>query len=404
MAYAAAGMGGKELDINNASVRIAISVLGRFHAFYLARELDRHGCLDCLITSYPAWATEQWGVRKELVRSLWPVEVGRRILPEPIARWLQDRGTIRDAYDLLAARRLPPDPDLVVAWSGSAEKTLRRAGEMGATAIVERGSCHIRTQREILKEEYRRHGLEPDIPSETVVEKEETEYRVADRIVVPSKFVERSFLAQGTKQEKLIRVPYGVNPEEFEPVEKDDSTFRVVFAGALSVRKGIYYLLRAFYELNLSDAELLLLGAARDESNVWLSRYGRNVRHPGHVPQEELDHWYSQGSVFVLPSVEEGMACVQLQAMACRLPLICTPNTGGGDLIRDGKEGFIVPIREVEALKERIYWCYRHRNELRGMGRAARRRVLEQYTWQDYGNRIVSAYRDNIRSRDSSSD
>lgn len=375
-------------------MKVTVSVLGRFHAFYLARELDRLGFLDRLITSYPAWWAARWGVPTNHVRSLWPVEGARRVLPRSLRRWLQRRGTLHRAYDVLAARGVPARSDVVVAWSGSAERTIRRAREAGAWTIVERCSSHMRTQREILREEYARHGLEPDLASSKAVEQEEREYEVADRIAIPSSFVEQTFLDRGVAPDKLLRIPYGVDPEEFEPVPKEDDIFRVVFAGALGVRKGTRYLLEAFAGLDLPDAELLLLGTTREEAKPWLARYRAQVRHPGHVPQRELYRWYSQGSVFVLPSVEEGMAYVQLQAMACGLPLICTPNTGGEDLIREGEEGFVVPIRDVEALQERLVWGYEHREELREMGRAARQRVLREFTWRDYGERAVAAYRD----------
>ncbi len=147
-------------------MKVTVSVLGRFHAFYLARELDHHGCLDRLITSYPAWAAARWGVPKHRVRSLWPVEAGRRALPRSLRDRLQRRGTVQWEYDALASRSLPAEPDIVVAWSGSAERTLRRARKRGAVAIVERGSAHMRAQREILREEYARYGhvIEPDLP------------------------------------------------------------------------------------------------------------------------------------------------------------------------------------------------------------------------------------------------
>lgn len=375
-------------------MKVTISVLGRFHAFYLARELDRRGHLDRLITSYPAWATARWGVPKQRVRSLWPVEAARRVLPDLLHRWLSRRRALQEAYDIWAARTVPGTSDLVVAWAGSAERTLRRAREARAVAVVERGSAHIRAQRRILREEYNRHGLEPHLALGAAVEQEEREYELADRIAVPSSFVERTFIEQGVPREKVIRVPYGVDPGEFSPVPKEDDVFRIVFAGALGVRKGTKYLLEAFGELDRPDAELLLLGAAQHEAEPWLDRYSKDVRHPGHVPQEELYRWYSQGSVFVLPSLEEGMAMVQLQAMACGLPLICTPRTGGEDLIREGKEGFVVPVRNVGALQDRLVWCYDNREKLEEMGRAARRRVVNEFTWEDYGRRIVGAYRE----------
>ena len=83
---------------------------------------------------------------------------------------------------------------------------------------------------------------------------------------------------------------------------------------------------------------------------------------------------------------------VLLQAMACGLPVIATTNTGALDVVREGVDGFIVPIRSVEAIKEKILWCYEHREEAREMGLAGHQRVSVGFSWDDYGNRLFAAY------------
>jgi glycosyltransferase involved in cell wall biosynthesis len=94
--------------------------------------------------------------------------------------------------------------------------------------------------------------------------------------------------------------------------------------------------------------------------------------------------------VFVLPSIVEGRALVQQEAMACGLPLIATRNAGGDDLIREGETGFLVPIRSPEALAEKISWCDAHRERISGMGIAAQKRAAE-YTWRGYGETVLAA-------------
>jgi glycosyltransferase involved in cell wall biosynthesis len=89
----------------------------------------------------------------------------------------------------------------------------------------------------------------------------------------------------------------------------------------------------------------------------------------------------------------EGLALVQLEAMACGIPLITTPNAGGSDIITDGVEGFVIPIRNVDVLKEKLEWCYSHPLELAEMGRAARRKA-EQMTWNLYHQRLANQVQD----------
>ena len=112
----------------------------------------------------------------------------------------------------------------------------------------------------------------------------------------------------------------------------------------------------------------------------------------GPKPQSQLPWYYSQGTIFCLPSIEDGMGYVLLEAKACGLPVICTTNTGAEDIVREGIDGFVVPIRDVDALKTRILWAYDHRSLCSEMGRVARENALLGNRWDDYGDRILAAY------------
>jgi glycosyltransferase involved in cell wall biosynthesis len=375
-------------------MRVTISVGGRFHAFNLAHQLLKRGHLRCLITSYPKFEVRKYGIPRSKVKSLLVKELlerGWRRLPTALQGAYNPQYLIHEAFDRLACRRLEPS-DITVGWSSFFLRTMRVAKQMGAVTIVERGSSHMLYQQEILREEYGQLGLMPTLAHPRIVEKELEEYEQADYIAVPSHFVKRTFLERGTPEEKLIYVPFGVDLDEFGQVPKDDDRFRVVYAGGMTIRKGVHFLLQAFCELNLPNAELFLVGAMREEMQHFFKRYEDRFTWIGHVPQRELHKYYSQGSVFVLASLEEGLAMVLPQAMACGLPVICTENTGGSDIIRDGVDGFIIPIRETEAIKEKLLFLYDNPDLCRKMGRSAQERVATGFTWDDYGERIVRAY------------
>jgi len=188
-------------------------------------------------------------------------------------------------------------------------------------------------QCRLLREEYASLGLHWEETPHPTVERELREYELADRVFMPSLFVERSFLARGFPAERLFRNGFGVDLSRFTPGGKKDKVFRVIYAGSLSVRKGIHHLVRAFKEANIPSSELLLVGGVLPETDRLIDAPDSRIRRVGHVPQAELPAIYRTGSVFAMASVEEGQALVQAQALACGLPLVCTTNTGGEDFL-----------------------------------------------------------------------
>lgn len=380
-------------------MKVSISVGSRFWAFDLAAQLQKRDHLHRLITSYPKFKAMEWDIPSEKIVSLLSHELigrGWRKLPYFFRSTWNIQFWHSNRFDRLASCYIPEDTDLYVGWSSKSERGLSRAKEFGAVTVLERGSSHIEYQRDILKEEYERYGLKPHLPHPEIVEKEKREYELADYIAIPSTFVERTFWNKGIRN-KLIKIPFGVDLSCFQQLPKQDNVFRVVFAGRMSLRKGVHYLLRAFAELSLPDAELWLLGNKVEEISPFFKQYQDSFCYLGHRPQAELHKYYSQCSVFIMPSIEEGLSMVQLQGMACGLPLICTTNTGGDDLVEDGQEGFIVPIRDVEAIKEKILYLYKNQDVCYQMGQAAKHKVQRGFTWDDYGENVVNAYQNMLK-------
>lgn len=384
-------------------MRVGVSVFGRFHAFNLAHELQKRDSLGQLITSYPRQEVRKYLIEDAHITSiLWP-EVARRLYFRAQARAQLGNlplALLAEHFDRVAARRLNADLDLIVGWSSFTEHTLERARARGTMTILERGSSHIEYQREILLEEASLQGVRIPLPHPRVVQKELREYDTADYIAVPSEFARRTFIARGVKSDRLLTIPFGVDLEQFRPLPvSSDGTFRLIFVGAMTFRKGLQYLLQAWSNLRLSRAELILVGARAPETDSLFDRYEGTFRYTGPVPQTRLPEFYSHSSVFVLPSIEEGMAMVIPQAMACGLPIICTTNSGGEDLVGDGSEGYVIPIRDVPSLEDRILTLYRDAALRRDMGARAVRKVSVGFTWDDYGSRAHAAYRRILTSR-----
>jgi glycosyltransferase involved in cell wall biosynthesis len=376
-------------------MQVSITVPGRWHAFTLAQQLFKRGSLKQLITSYPKFAVSRWGIPQEKVTTFVIKEAltrGFQALPAFLKNKYNPQYLILNSFDRFASSKISKT-DILVAFSGSALSTLKAAKKLGAITVLERGSSHICFQSNILTQEYELFGFKYKATHPRIIEKELLEYSEANYISIPSSFVRKTFVTNKVDDNKLIQIPFGVDLGEFKKIPKVDNVFRVIYAGGLSLRKGVYYLLKAFSDLSLPKSELLLIGKLTDEIKPILRKFSGSFRSIGHIPQHELNRYYSQGSIFVLPSVEEGMALVQLQAMACGLPLISTTNTGAEDFIEDGKEGFIIPIRSVEAIKEKILFFYENPEKRELMSAAAQRKVECGFTNNDYGDRIFAAYK-----------
>ena len=388
-------------------MEVIVSCGGKFHAFNLAELLDKRGHLHKLITSFYSQTKgllpefrkdkEQIALAK-VITNILPSIVGRGFNKIPVIRDLANWNYYSmEIFDNWAKDQIN-ECDLFVGWSGFSLKSLQKAKSFGAVTVLERGSSHILFQKAILEEEYSNCGTKSKPIDYRVVEKELLEYQEADYISIPSEFVKETFIKKGFDSKKLIHVPYGVDLSNFKQIQKNDKTFRVIFLGGLTLRKGLHYLLQAFSELRLSDAELMLIGSVSTEIKPFLNKYSDSYRYVGKIPHLELYKYLSQGSVFVLPSIEEGLAMVIPQAMACGLPAICTTNTGGADIVRNDKEGFIIPIRDISALKEKILYLYENEAERKRMSELSLKRVTE-FTWDAYGENIIDKYKEIIKRK-----
>lgn len=282
--------------------------------------------------------------------------------------------------------------DAVYAYEDGAATTFQTAKQQGILCLYDLPIPFYRLSQAIQLEEAKRFPeLAPALQAiqepAWKIERKEQEVQLADHIFVASSFTQKSLLDIGVKPEKISIIPYGAPIDYIQPQPKPDNLFRALFVGRVSPRKGVHYLLEAWQQLQLPDAELLLVGI-NEFPEVWIAQYREIFRYVPSVPHASLNQYYSAANVLVFPSLVEGFGLVLLEAMSCSIPVITTPHTAGIDILTDGVEGFIVPIRDVEALKEKLEWCYHHPQELAEMGRAARRKA-EQLNWQLYRKKLA---------------
>lgn len=384
-------------------MKVSLSTIGKFHTFDLARELHAAGCLQSIYTGYPSFKLKDEKLPTSKLRSFPWVQTPYMALN----RWgFANRQTNRlleyigkRALDRYVAQSLQ-GCDVFVGLSGSALMSGRRAKAIGARYVCDRGSAHIKVQDQLLRDEHDRWGMPYEGIDPRVMALECEEYQEADCITVPSQFAVRSFIEQGVPFEKIRLLPYGVNLSRFEPSSRPkDDRFDVLFVGAMSLQKGIPYLLQAFQKIQHPNKMLHLVGspsAALIERMQQAQLWDDRIKVWGHVAQTELKHLMSASHVMVLPSVQEGFGMVMAQAMACACPVIASNHTGAADLYDDGEEGYIVPTRDSQALAKKLQDLIDHPDWRQAMSVRAYERVKRMGGWRDFGLHAQRIYRDLI--------
>lgn len=377
-----------------------MSAVSPFSVFYDAQQLHKYGMLQRLITQYPKFKTRQWGIPDELVTSyLIPGLINRLTYKhfKRIGGWVQSSSVelMHRQFSSAVARDLPPGTDILYGLSSFMLEAIQEAKSKDTLTIVYHGSLHERMNKKILQAECEEFGFAPfgNWQFEWLLERQDAEFAKTDLIIVGSNVVRNTMIEYGVLASKIFVNHRGADLSIFYPVKKEDSTFRIIFCGALNPHKGVHYLVRAFSELALPDAELWLIGLPPEDRRLKeiLQKYANdNIVMKGTFPKKELKKIFCQGSLFVLPSLGDGFPAVVSQAMACGLPVIVTDMTGWADGVIDGQNGFTVRSRSVEMLKEKIHYMYKNPELCAAMGRNALETVKDGYNWDAYGERLLN--------------
>ena len=215
------------------------------------------------------------------------------------------------------------------------------------------------------------------------------EMELADLVLAPSSFVEQTIRAFHPYK-AISLAPYGVDLEFWTPCARNEGSemLRFIYAGQISLRKGIPVLLQAWERAELRSAELQLVGSW-NLSESRRTALPRGVNHVSVLSSEALREHYRRADVFVLPSFFEGLALVLLEALACGLPAIATPATGGSDVLTE-TSGRLLRVGDLDGLVDALRWFDKNRGLLPMMSLAARKRA-EECTWDRYRQAVTNA-------------
>jgi len=393
-----------ELETLVNKLKVVMSAAGRYHSVHLARALLAQGALQKFF--YAGLPGDQQYFPQDKLSFHNLVSLADRIFVKLsldrfclLSRWY----TWRDKYfDEQVANQIDNvGPfNVFVGWANGCLATLKKIKkQQDAITIVEAGSMHIFAREKILEQEFARHGIATPKMLEENKNRMLEEYQLADYIAVPSEHVKQSFLAANISEHKILKIPYGCNVERFfsERPKPSHGPMIFLFVGQVCLGKGIYYLLSAWRRLGLRPevAQLHIVGNVSSDCDnlVGAAQDTPGIIFHGSKAQDSLRGFYRNAHVLVFPSLSEGLAMVIGEAMAAGLAVICTQNSGGPELLADTQAGLLVPPADAKVLADKIAWCLANRDAVLEMGQQARS-LARQYTWQDYGERIIKKYTD----------
>ena len=369
-------------------MRVTITTPGKFPpAFHAARYHETRGELARIISPVPYERTSQFGVSRERSASLTPLGVWNYGVQTYGPRSVQRPHQLlfSAAFDEIAAHMIG-DSDVVNCWCSTALRTIRAAHARGIPAVLEVASAHVATQSRLLREEGRRWGTDVDRAGleSGVIDRTVAEYDEADRIIVPSSFVRRTFVEQGVPGSKIAVLPYGIDATPTAMRREHDGPPRILFVGGATLRKGIPYLIEAFRLLQF-DAALRIVGARNEALFQRLGGLPKGAVATGPKAGADLALEYASADIFVLPSIEDGYGLVAAEAMSAGVPVIVSDRAGASELVQDGVNGFVVPAGDSGALAALINDLLADPDRRRRMGANARATARSR-TWDAYGD------------------
>lgn len=294
-------------------------------------------------------------------------------------------------FDQTVAREFAGQHAVLYGMEHSSKCSFEAQKDKGGRCVLRQVNAHGAIVQKVLTTQLQKYPEQSTNYSrllmagvEEVTRRKIEEYRLADLIVVNSSYVRETFLVSGVERSKVVAIPTGC--PDIVCFHRNDmrqgQRVRFLFAGSLSLRKGIQYLLEAWHKLHVgSTAELWLAG---DNSTSSVNIQGPDVRYLGHLSRAQLKQRMEEADVFVLPSLCEGLAHSVLEALSCGLPIITTHESGASGFI-SSHNGFVVPSADAEALAAAMHYCIENPSLLGSMGEESLR-IATSWTVADSNN------------------
>lgn len=311
-------------------------------------------------------------------------------------------------HDYLVSRRvkkLAGQIDIIHTWPLGALQTLKIAKALGIPAVLERPNGHTQYAYEVVQGECKRLGLSMPPNHEhaynsTILEREEREYDLADRLLCPSDFVAQTFRDRGFPDEKLARHQYGFDEKTYYPDPQKvarNGGLTVLFAGGCAPRKGLHYALEAWLKSPAHEKGTFLI--AGEFIPGYAERFSTQLAHPsvkvlGH--RRDLPVLMRRSDALVLPSIEEGSALVTYEARGSGCVLLVSDAAGA--VCTHFENALVHHAGDVAALSEHMTMLHEDRLLLRKL-RDATLQTASKATWEAAGMKLLQIYRETITAK-----
>lgn len=355
--------------MNRAVPHYTLIVQGRFHAFALAKALHGLNMPVNLLTNYPSFMAERFGVPAGTVKGCGSLGLLHRY----VYRWNVAQRCpsivhlLHQQFSKWSATQLSKNPTEVVhVFSGVAKElydALDKSGDK-AVRLLARGSAHIREQyRDLHREKLRSGNPDIELPDPWMIRREIEEYRRSDRIVTLSSYARDSFLTRGYSKDKVMMMPLGSNVKQFRPEReivdrriermRSGKKLTVLYTGNVSLQKGVIDLIDTARAC-AGRLHFQVVGNIVPDAAERVAAASDVIEFIPRVPESELPGIYASADLYMFPTLHDGYAAVLAQARAGCLPIIATDHCAAPDMITNGENGWIIPTRRADLMTEKL--------------------------------------------------
>jgi glycosyltransferase involved in cell wall biosynthesis len=382
-------------------MKVSVAVCGRFHFHNYIDRLDALGVLDTFYYSHRARAAP-FSLAHGRAVNIWAKEYAVRAHAKLLKGRLNDQffPAYHDLWQIGVRFNWRPTPLLHVMAHGTSRHIVAKAKREGSIVVGEVVNTHPLYRDRILSAEEARRGL----PHAKRINRQQRrlidEIELYDYVLAPSSIVRDSFVRNGVPAGSIKVIPYAANVHRFRPLQqrgKKTDRFDILCVGQISLRKGQLYLLEAVKQLGDKRVHVTLIGQIDPAIAPLLAPYQHLFTHIPRVDNAQLNAYYNAAELFVLPSLEEGLAVVLCEALATGLPIVATRESGAAEIIEHDRSGKIVPSGSVHHLADAIGEMVALPDKIAEFSREASVAAASTHNWAQYVDKLHQVYVDCLR-------